>query len=161
MKLKTYLEKARINQADFARLIKASPSAVTRWVVGNRRPEIAQMRVIERVTKGQVRAEDFHDLACEPLDWRCRVRAWARTHNVELREIAEKIDFNPCTFARWMSGAARPSMRAARLIVAATDQSIRLEAFLEQRSDHDQPRAKAAGQGKAALHAQRTRIHAR
>ena len=161
MKLKTYLEKARINQADFARLIKSSPSAVTRWVVGNRRPEIAQMRAITSVTKGQVRPEDFHDTTCDPLDWRCRVRAWARTNNVELREIAAKIDLNPCTFARMMSGAVRPSMRAARLIIAATDPSIRLEAFLEPRPDHNKPVSKTAGKRQAALHAKRARLHAR
>lgn len=161
MKLAPYLKKTGISEAHFSRLIGASPSGVNRWINGSRKPSLDQMQAIARVTRGQVRPEDFYDLACEPLDWRCRVRAWARTHNTELREIAHKVDVTPSTFARWMSGAARPSMRAARNIVAVTDTSIRLEAFLEPRPDHNKPVSKTAGKRQAALHAKRARLHAR
>jgi len=161
MKLASYLNKTGITQAQFARLIGASPGAVNRWLAGNRKPSLGQLQAIRRVTRGDVMPEDFYDTKCDALDWRCRVRAWAIQNNTELREIAHKIDLNPCTFARMMSGAARPSMRAARSIVAATDPSIRLEAFLEPRSNNNQSRAKTAGQRKAALYKKRSPVHAR
>jgi transcriptional regulator with XRE-family HTH domain len=158
MKLKTYLAKAHINQADFARLINASRASVTRWVLGNRRPEIAQMREIERVTKGQVRVKDFYDTECDTQDWRCRVRAWARINGVELRAIAATIGVTQTQFARIMSGAVEPSLDIARLLINATDKKIKLEAFLG--TDHNIVDVKAAGQGSASVHAKRSRVHA-
>ena len=47
--------------ADFARLVGASPAAVSRWRRGQI-PAPDHMRAIYRVTRGAVRPNDFHDL---------------------------------------------------------------------------------------------------
>jgi transcriptional regulator with XRE-family HTH domain len=158
MNLKKYLSKNGVSQADFARRIAATPGAITRWVQGNRRPNLDQMREIERVTRGQVRVEDFYDTECDTQDWRCRVRAWARINGVELRAIAATIGVTQTQFARIMSGAVEPSLDIARLLINATDKKIKLEAF--SGTDHNIVDAKAAGQGPSEIHAKRSRIHA-
>ena len=60
MKLKTYLKRANIRPAEFARMTGASPSTVSRWLDGSRRPGAEQIFVIARATCGEVRFGDFY-----------------------------------------------------------------------------------------------------
>ena len=159
MKIHEYISKHGIYKAAFARLVGASPSAVTRWIDGSRRPELEQVRAISTATFGEITVEDFYDTRCASDDWRCRVKAWARVRGVEMRAIARKIGVNPCTFSGWMSGAANPSAENARKIISATDKTIPLEAFLGK--NNNLVSAKTAGKRKAALHKKRSRVHAR
>jgi transcriptional regulator with XRE-family HTH domain len=62
MKLKTYLKKNKITQAEFAASIGVSKQAVVWWVSKNdhrRRPNTENLRKIKSITKGKVTANDF------------------------------------------------------------------------------------------------------
>jgi transcriptional regulator with XRE-family HTH domain len=62
MKLKRYLKKNGIKQAEFAAAIGVSKQAVVWWVSDNshrRRPNTENLRKIKKFTNGKVTANDF------------------------------------------------------------------------------------------------------
>ena len=59
MQLGAYLKREEISSSDFAARVGVSPSSVTRWVRGERKPSLEQVVTIERVTNGDVVAADF------------------------------------------------------------------------------------------------------
>jgi hypothetical protein len=63
MKLKAYLQKNKITYAEFAALVKVKPIAVYTWVRSDKDkrklPRPSTLRIIQRVTNGQVQPADF------------------------------------------------------------------------------------------------------
>ena len=59
MKLSTYLSTRGITCRQFAPLIEASASQVSRWATGKRTPSLANVSRIKRATDGLVTADDF------------------------------------------------------------------------------------------------------
>jgi transcriptional regulator with XRE-family HTH domain len=151
MKLSNWLQKNGIARAAFAREVGVSPASVSRWCDGSRRPERSQFDAISRATGGEVGVSDFFDLACEPRDWRCRVRAWMLQNNIRTRDLARALRVTETTTASWLCGNRRPSVAAAVRIIANTDRGIRIEDIIhEQQGDHDHAARRAARQKQAA-----------
>jgi DNA-binding transcriptional regulator YdaS (Cro superfamily) len=65
MKLAAYLKAADLDDAAFAALSKGafSAEAVRKWRFGVRTPRPKQLSLIAKLTKGQVTANDFMDMA--------------------------------------------------------------------------------------------------
>lgn len=59
MKLKAYLEIARLTELAFAKKLGACQASVHYWASGERMPRPTTIRKIIRITSGAVRAEDF------------------------------------------------------------------------------------------------------
>jgi transcriptional regulator with XRE-family HTH domain len=59
MRLTEYLTKTSTSDADFARLIKVTPQALSRYKLGQRRPEWSILERIQTVTSGAVQPNDF------------------------------------------------------------------------------------------------------
>lgn len=59
MRLTDYLREHKLTHAGFAAKIGATQAAVTRYVNGRRKPSLAKLILIERVTDGAVRVADF------------------------------------------------------------------------------------------------------
>lgn len=59
MKLATYLQKHGLTEPEFAKAVGQSEFAVRKWVNGTRFPRHKTLRVIEQVTGGKVRPNDF------------------------------------------------------------------------------------------------------
>lgn len=66
MRLNSYLEQAAEPDASFARRIGVSPQALSRYKLGQRRPEWDVLERIARETDGAVTPNDFIDLAKRP-----------------------------------------------------------------------------------------------
>ncbi len=63
MKLKDWLFKQHVNMAEFARRLNKPPQTVARYVKDTRIPGRKVMADIGRLTAGEVRANDFYDMA--------------------------------------------------------------------------------------------------
>ena len=59
MKLTEWLADRGLNQKEFALLIGANPSMVTRWIAGETRPSATYLRAIETATRRKVGYADF------------------------------------------------------------------------------------------------------
>lgn len=59
MTLTEYLKEHDLSPARFAADLAVSPSAVTRWIRGERRPDLESLAAIEKATKGKVGLADF------------------------------------------------------------------------------------------------------
>jgi transcriptional regulator with XRE-family HTH domain len=59
MKLKTWLQHCELTHRDFAKMVGKSQQAVTRWVNGERVPNVNQMATIHRITRGKVSLFDW------------------------------------------------------------------------------------------------------
>jgi len=59
MNIKEYLKEAEMSYREFSLLSGISLSSVFRYAAGRRVPGKYLMPIIEKVTKGRVRAEDF------------------------------------------------------------------------------------------------------
>ena len=59
MKLKDYLRTNQIKSEDFAKSLGASHGGVLKWITGERFPRPLMLVKIERLTEGQVTANDF------------------------------------------------------------------------------------------------------
>jgi len=59
MKLKDYLKTNDIKSEDFAKSLGASHGGVLKWITGERFPRPNALVKIEKVTDGQVTANDF------------------------------------------------------------------------------------------------------
>lgn len=59
MQLKSYLDRQKISRAAFGTSIGVTEVAVTRYINGDRIPRPAKMALIEAVTKGAVKPNDF------------------------------------------------------------------------------------------------------
>ncbi len=62
MKLAAYLDHHQIPDAEFARRIGVSKSAVGRWRKGERTPDADAMKTIAAETGGSVMPNDFFDI---------------------------------------------------------------------------------------------------
>lgn len=63
MKLKIWLQKQRLTNREFAKIINVSESAIHRWTSvddGKRLPRPEYMKLIERATEGKVKPQDFY-----------------------------------------------------------------------------------------------------
>ena len=63
MKLKNWLEKQRLTNREFAKMISVSESAIHRWTTtddGKRMPRLEYIRAIEKATEGKVKPQDFY-----------------------------------------------------------------------------------------------------
>lgn len=59
MQLSQWLKRANLSQKDFARLIEASPAAVSRLIHGDLQPSSKMIIKIDKVTKGEVGLKDW------------------------------------------------------------------------------------------------------
>ena len=59
MKLSEYLSAKELSPTAFARELRVSPSTVTRWISGDRKPDLSMIALIAVVTDGQVGVSDF------------------------------------------------------------------------------------------------------
>lgn len=59
MKLKEYLKTNEIRSEDFAKSLGVSRGGVLKWITGERFPRPKALAKIEKVTDGQVTANDF------------------------------------------------------------------------------------------------------
>lgn len=59
MKLADYLVQQELTPAAFAERLGKPPSTVTRWLRGERKPDLDSVVEIERETQGVVAAKDF------------------------------------------------------------------------------------------------------
>lgn len=59
MNLATYLRQQKETREAFAARVGVHPITVTRWVTGSLRPGWDKLAVIERITAGEVTAQDF------------------------------------------------------------------------------------------------------
>ena len=59
--LKTYIDKKGISQADFARLIKVDPSALSRYLSGKRLPPPQVAIRIQNATQGFVSFQHWYN----------------------------------------------------------------------------------------------------
>jgi DNA-binding transcriptional regulator YdaS (Cro superfamily) len=59
MTLNEYLAKEQLGLSAFASRLGVESSTVHRWVHGTRRPSLACLLKIERITGGRVKAKDF------------------------------------------------------------------------------------------------------
>ncbi len=66
MQLKSYLDRQKISRATFAVSIGVTEVAVTRYINGDRIPRPAKMALIEAVTKGAVKPNDFFASVAKP-----------------------------------------------------------------------------------------------
>jgi DNA-binding transcriptional regulator YiaG len=63
MKLKNWLEKQRLTNREFAKMLGVSESAIHRWTAtddGKRLPRPEYIKAIERATEGKVKPQDFY-----------------------------------------------------------------------------------------------------
>lgn len=60
MNLNEYLTKNRITSERFARTMKVSISAVSKWRIKNRMPRPAMLAKIQKTTRGRVRPVDWY-----------------------------------------------------------------------------------------------------
>lgn len=60
MKLKDWINSKKISDAEFARMLGVTTSAVSRWINGSRIPNIQFLQAIEELTKGKVRPQDWY-----------------------------------------------------------------------------------------------------
>lgn len=67
MKLFEFLDKVQISQSEFARKIKSTQPAVSRFIIGERIPRKRLMEAIYRATKGEVQPNDFYDLRLKKI----------------------------------------------------------------------------------------------
>ena len=63
MKLADYLQRHSISPADFAKSIGVNKETVRRYMVGDRRPDRENLRLIADKTNGEVTANDFFGIA--------------------------------------------------------------------------------------------------
>ena len=61
MKLKTYLEKYRVDRREFANECEVDPISLYRWETGRRTPRGKHIIKIMEATKNRVTANDFID----------------------------------------------------------------------------------------------------
>jgi DNA-binding transcriptional regulator YdaS (Cro superfamily) len=59
MKLSAWLDKQRMSQSDFARLLDVAPPRVHDWLHGKTIPSARSLAAIEAATRGKVRVQDF------------------------------------------------------------------------------------------------------
>jgi len=59
MKLKKYLEKKGISQAELVRLTEITPALICKYVSGKRTPNLKNAKKIVDATKGEVQWEDL------------------------------------------------------------------------------------------------------
>jgi len=59
MRLKDYLKTNEIKSEDFAKSLDVSHGGVLKWITGERFPRPTALAKIEKVTDGQVTANDF------------------------------------------------------------------------------------------------------
>lgn len=70
MQLKSYLDRQKISRAAFGASIGVSEVAVTRYINGDRIPRAAKMALIEAVTEGAVKPNDFFAPVAKPSEGR-------------------------------------------------------------------------------------------
>jgi transcriptional regulator with XRE-family HTH domain len=63
MKLGDYLKREGMTATEFARKCELPPSTITRLLAGDRSPRLELLRVIHRVSDGEVTPNDFLDPA--------------------------------------------------------------------------------------------------
>lgn len=59
MRLREYLDRERLSNGEFAKLVGVSDSLVSRWLSGQKRPSLDTLEAIRNATRGAVTAEDF------------------------------------------------------------------------------------------------------
>lgn len=66
MRLSDYLEKNRLTQTEFAKLIDADQGQIARYISGDRLPRRDVMQKIIDATAGAVTPNDFFDVPADP-----------------------------------------------------------------------------------------------
>ena len=162
MKLSDYLTETSTRRVAFARRLGVSPSCITLWCSGQRTPSAAHAALIKRVTRGRVTIDDFIALrSCEPLDWRCRVRAWLVRHSRDMRWLAARLGVSYSTVASALNGSKQFSISMIRRMCAATDSSIGSEAIFDDPHLHVYRRAtRKRARARSKNKVRRSHVHA-
>mgnify|MGYP003134364816 FL=1 len=68
MKLRYWLKRQGLSQMDFQKVAKemgysVSQSAIAKWSCGDRIPRKDEMQMINHITEGQVKANDFYEMS--------------------------------------------------------------------------------------------------
>ncbi len=58
-KLRKHIERAGLTQEEFAALVPVAGPTLSLWLSGHRRPDLTSAFLVEKATKGAVRATDW------------------------------------------------------------------------------------------------------
>ena len=67
MKLKDYLKREKLSQAEFSKKIKVSRPHVNQLVKGSRNPSFPLAKLIEKVTNGDVSLNDLYNKSAKSM----------------------------------------------------------------------------------------------
>ena len=100
MTLKEYLHSFNITIDAFSRESDIQVSTLNKYVYGQRIPSLAYMKIINKITKGAVSANDFYSTVSEE-DWQWRItyeRDFSKATE-DAKEILGDMDIHPLAFS--------------------------------------------------------------
>lgn len=99
MKLSEWLERNNLTHEQFALMCGCDRSSVTKWATGERFPSPKWMKVILRVTKGQVFVTKDEEFSIRSL-----IHLSLYKQGLTISSAAEKLGIHRNTLSRFLSG---------------------------------------------------------
>ena len=100
MTLKEYLHSFNITVDSFSRESDIQVSTLNKYIYGERIPSLSYMKIINKITKGAVSANDFYSTVSEE-DWQWRItyeRDFSKATE-DAKEILGDMDIHPLAFS--------------------------------------------------------------